>query len=209
MIMATRCWFVPESRGDTGFIPTVERLEEILVADQVDEATRRHWLDLAVPLLAAPIKEGSVWVDRRARYDAAATDLALCPEAVDDVLFANALFDRATFFTFDAKRTNECGPAARAWFSKRLGSGDGANFPVLAKLYTRLADVVASVGLDPQALAGGMEQPIEELIGTLCAHGHRSYIRVSGFAGWPPIGQGKVHSGRTSEKVVGRRRAKS
>ncbi|MHB8152853.1 MAG: hypothetical protein ACYDG3_07275, partial [Bacillati bacterium] len=142
VIMLTRSWFVPErlSQHDADEPPSIARLEHILASDGLTAAQQAFFIEHARDLLAGNIRDDARWIDRRAIYDAQASEFYLSPEAVEDILFASNIFD-LSFLTLRAKRTNNCIQAARGWLSRRAGSGTGANFAALGALYRAIATV--------------------------------------------------------------------
>lgn len=173
--MLTRCWFVPEVGGNAPVTtPEPTRLESILVADGLSSAQRQRWHEIADSLLEAPIRKEARWVDRRAVYEQRRDVLRLSDEAINDILFESGLFTSETFLSLAPNVTGTLSHAMRGYLSRRLGSGTGADFPRLARLYDRIAQAAADQNATLTSIASQVADDIDGLFDSLRMVGHRS-----------------------------------
>lgn len=175
MRMLVRCWFVPETGVEKHWVPTVDRVREILVSDGVPPAMQAEWLEIAGPLLRAPIAESAGWVDRRARYDRMSNAWTLSQEAIDDIFGGDA----APLLTYDNAHGDKAIKLASAWISKRLGSGEGSDYALLAKQYVRVAHAADTFATMPTGEALAQRAGFTELLAAFPHKGRASSTILS------------------------------
>ncbi len=133
----------------------VATLREILLKRGVTEVEAREWETDCADSLRASIKDGATWVNRSAAFDAAAGQLgpSLTREEVWDLLlpFFGSI---SGYLEPVALEGDEVGADEKAkdlvqkagqWLSSRFGTGQGADFTRLARVYDAMRESAATV----------------------------------------------------------------
>lgn len=156
-ILLALSWLnVEDSHGApaTYVVPNpVESLKSVLELRGLEQSELQEWLEDCRSSLSAAIREDAVWVNRSAAFDAAAKE---CPSLTRDEIwdFLEPFFVNPKSYLLPAKseadvEANEEIPAkedkakdlvkkAGGWLSSRFGSGKGANFQEMRRVYIAL-----------------------------------------------------------------------
>ena len=139
----------PEERKDR----VLAALREILVGRGLDESEIASWLADCADSLASRIRDDAVWINRSAMFDAARADIgpSLTRTEVWDMLkpfFASSESYLAPVeLTDDEDGGGEADEKAKdlvqkagQWLSSRFGTGTGADFSSMARVYAAMAE---------------------------------------------------------------------
>ncbi|MGD0767238.1 MAG: type V CRISPR-associated protein Cas12b [Tepidisphaeraceae bacterium] len=131
----------------------VQSLESVLELRGLEQSELKEWLDDCRSSLSAAIREDAVWVNRSAAFDVAAKE---CPSLTRDEIwdFLEPFFVNPKSYLLPAKseadgEANEEAPGKEdkakdlvqktgGWLSSRFGSGKGANFQEMRRVYVAL-----------------------------------------------------------------------
>ncbi len=134
-------------------INPVQSLKSVLEIRGLEQSELKEWLDDCGSSLLAAIREDAVWVNRSAAFDVAAKE---CPSLTRDEIwdFLEPFFVNSKSYLLPTKseadgQANEEAPAkedkakdlvqkAGGWLSSRFGSGKGANFQEMRRVYVAL-----------------------------------------------------------------------
>lgn len=128
-------------------------LEEILKSRGVDQNEINAWRDDCSASLRAAIRDDAVWVNRSKAFDDAVKSIGCsltCEEAWDmlerffgsrDAYLAPVKGSEDEFSdTGQEEKTKDLVQKAGQWLSSRFGTGKGADFSRMAKVYQKIAD---------------------------------------------------------------------